>query len=278
MRKAAELEGLEAYRLLFRRYEPVSTVTKVSKLVDWLITTFSGDLMNSLTDFEGRVTSWEHEAKETLSDLIKFGVVIRGLEKRDFRDHLLINTAGTTEKTKFVKEIGIVEPTRRNTQPVPKAVKIKSSKETVHGVELTATWREIVERKLNTCKKTQTSGWSGTDDKGKGKPGKGKGQGKQDKDKGRCKLGKDKGKNKKKGRCKHHGKKGKKRFHEMEGHEDKQERQIGHENAEWTDWRSSDWSTDLWNDLACERSARLLPSTQRLKNSPIQRMEEAFQW
>ena len=62
------------------------------------------------------------------------------------------STAGTTDKTKFAKKIGNVELTRRNKQPVPKAVKIKSSKETVHRVELTATWREIAERKLNTCK------------------------------------------------------------------------------------------------------------------------------
>ena len=95
--KATESEGLEAYRLLFRRYEPVSTVTTVSKLVALLATTVSGDLMDSLTDCERRVTSWEHEAKETLSDMMKIAAVIKGLEKGDFGDHLLIITAGTTE-------------------------------------------------------------------------------------------------------------------------------------------------------------------------------------
>ena len=64
--------------------------------MDLLATTFSGDFMDSLTDFERRVTSWEHEAKETLSDLINIGVDSKGLEG-GFRDHLLINTAGTTE-------------------------------------------------------------------------------------------------------------------------------------------------------------------------------------
>ena len=79
--KAAERQGLEAYRLLHQRYEPVSTVTTVSKLVDLLATTFSGDLMDSLTaDFERRVAFWEHDAEETLSDLFKIGVVIKGLE------------------------------------------------------------------------------------------------------------------------------------------------------------------------------------------------------
>ena len=117
--KAAEPEALEAYRLLLRRNEPVSMVTTVSKLVDLLATTCNGDLNDFLTDFERRVTSWEHEAKETLSELIKIGVVIKGLEKSGFRDHFFINTAGTTELTKIVQEIANVELARRNTQPVP---------------------------------------------------------------------------------------------------------------------------------------------------------------
>ena len=39
--------------------------------------------------------------------------------KVGFRDHLLINVAGTTEWTKFVKAIENVEIGRKNTQPVP---------------------------------------------------------------------------------------------------------------------------------------------------------------
>ena len=87
--------------------------------MDLLATTFSGDLMDSGTDFERRLTSREHEAKETLSDLIKIGVVIKGLEKDVFRDRLPMNTAGTTEWTKIVKEIESVELARRNAQLVP---------------------------------------------------------------------------------------------------------------------------------------------------------------
>ena len=70
--KAAEPEGLEANRSLLQRYEPISTVTTFSKLVDLLATTFSGDFME-----KRRVASWEHDAKETLSDLINIGVVIK---------------------------------------------------------------------------------------------------------------------------------------------------------------------------------------------------------
>ena len=35
-----------------------------------------------------RDESWEHEAKETLSHLMKIGVLIKGLDKGGFRDHL----------------------------------------------------------------------------------------------------------------------------------------------------------------------------------------------
>ena len=65
---------------LLRRHEPISIVSTVSaKLVDLLATTFSGDLMDP-------VTSWEHNAKETRSDLIKIEVVIKGLDKTSFVD------------------------------------------------------------------------------------------------------------------------------------------------------------------------------------------------
>ena len=60
----------------------------------------------------------------------------------------------------------------------------------------------------------QTSGWSGTDDKTKGKPGKGKG--KQDKGKGKGEP---------------HGKKGKKGIHEIERNTNwsRKQRVDGHE-------------------------------------------------
>ena len=45
--KSAEPEVLRACRLLSQRYEPISTVTTVSKLVDLLAITFSGDLTDS---------------------------------------------------------------------------------------------------------------------------------------------------------------------------------------------------------------------------------------
>ena len=53
------------------------------------------DLVKAVTDFERRVTAWEHESKDALSNLLKIGVVIKSLEKGGFREHLLISKAGT---------------------------------------------------------------------------------------------------------------------------------------------------------------------------------------
>ena len=49
--KAAEPEGLEAYRLVLPRHEPVSTVKTVAKIVNLLATTICGELVDSLHRF-----------------------------------------------------------------------------------------------------------------------------------------------------------------------------------------------------------------------------------
>ena len=66
---------------------------------------FAGDLLDCVTDFERRVIVWESEAGEQLSDLIKIGVVVKSLEKGNFRDHLLINTSETKSWTRSAQEI-----------------------------------------------------------------------------------------------------------------------------------------------------------------------------
>ena len=145
-------------------------------------------------------------------------------------------------------------------------------------------WRETVERKPNTCNTTKQRGWSGTDDKGKDKPGTGKGKGKQDK-------GKGKGKNKNKGKGKHHGKKGKNEFHEMEGHDDAQDTQTGQHDTEYGRTRVGiTLTTGLTQTGDRGTGAQICGLTvhgnkrhdicQRhnlLKNTPIQCTEAAFQ-
>ena len=57
--------------------------------------------------------------EKQLSDVIKIGVVVNGLEKGNFRDHLLINTSGTKQWSKFSREIEAVEFARLNSRSTP---------------------------------------------------------------------------------------------------------------------------------------------------------------
>ena len=156
----AEPEGLEAYRLLLRRYQPVSTVTTVSKLVDLLATIFSGDLTDSLTDFERRVTSWEHDAncqiwsKSELSWKVWRKVVfeiICCVDQHCWHDRM-DETCERDRKRRIStkKHTACTDEFVGDGQP-----RSKVPRQTVHGVQFTVTWREIVERKLNTCKTTK---------------------------------------------------------------------------------------------------------------------------
>ena len=269
--KAAEREGLEAYRLLFRRYEPISTVTTVS---------FGGDLMDSLSDFDkhdahlGSMTRKKHCQFWSKSELSS-----KVMRKTVFEIMLLINTAGTTE-WKNVKEIENVELARRSTQLNP--------------MDLSPMDSQDQRAKARDCRKqteylqnNQTSGWSGTDDKSKGKPGTGKGKGKHYKGKSKDKPEKGKGKSKNKEKGKQHGKKGKNGFHKMEGHEDTQETQTGQEYTEWTDTSWTTLTAGLMQTVGgatgvqiCGHGSKRQDSCHRrsrLKNSPIQRTEAAFQ-
>ena len=97
--------------------------------------------MDSWTDFERDVTSWVHEAKGTLSDLIKVW------RKVIFWIMCSINTEGTTECTKFCE-------TDRKRSIITKKRTARSDGyvgdgQSRSGVEPTVTWREIVKKKKN---------------------------------------------------------------------------------------------------------------------------------
>ena len=282
--KPAEPERLEAYRFLTRRYEAVSMVTTVSKLVDLPATTCGGDLMDSLTDFERRVTSWEHEAKETLSDLIRIGVVSKVWRKVGFGIMCSSTLLARQNGRNFVKEIENVEFARRNTQPVPMDLSAMGSQN--QKFQGNCSWCGTHGHLARDCRKkteylqnNQTSGWSGTDDKTKGKPGKGKG--KQDKGKGKGKPSKSRGKGKNKERARQ----------EREGHEDRNKK---HKPVNNTQSGRTGVGITLTTGLtktgsratAAQICGLILQGSKRqdnchrrsrLKNSPIQRMEAAFQ-
>ena len=58
--------------------------------------------------------------EKQLSDLIKIGVVVNGLEKGNFRDHLLIKHVGDESNGgRFIREIEAVGLARLNSRPTP---------------------------------------------------------------------------------------------------------------------------------------------------------------
>ena len=154
--KAGEPEEFEAYRLLLRWYEPQTRATTVTKLVELLSTQFAGDLLDCVTDFERRVAVWEGEAREQLSDLIEIGVVVNGLEKGNFRDHLLISTSGTKQWSKFIREIEAVELARLNSRPTPMDLSAVGHDQQPTGFE-SCSWCGMYGHMARDCWKKQPS-------------------------------------------------------------------------------------------------------------------------
>ena len=60
--KAREPEEFEAYRLLLRQYEPQTTATTVTKLVELLSTQFAGDPLDLCA-----VEKWERNTRKPIS-------------------------------------------------------------------------------------------------------------------------------------------------------------------------------------------------------------------
>ena len=150
-----------------------------------------GDLLDSVTDFERRVSSWEQRCARKY---VRFDQHrgLKGLEEVGFRDHLLINTAGTTEWTKFVKEIENVEFSEKEHAACSDGLAGDGSQDQKFqgNCSRCGSYSHMARdcrKKAEYMQNNQTSGWSGTDDKAKGKSGMGKSEGKgkgEDKSKG----------------------------------------------------------------------------------------------
>ena len=106
VRRAGSGEGLEAWRLLVRKYEPRTKQTKVVRLLEVLNTSIQGpDILDALERFEESITEYEKEAKKTFDDDIKIGVVIRALEDGPLKEHLLLHSERCDSYTEFREEL-----------------------------------------------------------------------------------------------------------------------------------------------------------------------------
>ena len=136
-----------------------------------------------MTDFERRATLWEKEAGESISDLLKIGCVVKGLEKGTFRDHLLIATTQTKTWPEFIKEVENVNIAHEQTHRVP--MDLSDLPKSFDG---NCSWCEAYGHMARDCRKKANYM---KEQKDRGASGGGKGKGKGDKG-GKAKDGKGK--------------------------------------------------------------------------------------
>ena len=202
--KAAEPEGLEAYRLLLRRYEPVSTVTTVPELVDLLATTFSGDLMDSWTYFQRRVTSWEHEAKETVVRFDQNRSCHQRFGEGWFRESFAHQHCWHDRMDEICeRDRQHVELARRNTTACSDGF-VGDGQSGPTSSRVHRSWWATYAHMARDCRKKTENMQNKQTIKRVANPVKGKGG--QDKGNDKGKLSKGKGKSKSKGKGKQHGK------------------------------------------------------------------------
>ena len=115
-----EGEGFEAWRALVQKYEPASKASVVGKLAEILRTPFEGDLLDAITTFEIKVMICESQSRETISDCLKIGCVIAGMDQSIMREHLLLSATKCDSWSNFVREVESIEHAKKTiSAPTP---------------------------------------------------------------------------------------------------------------------------------------------------------------
>ena len=84
-------EGLEAWRALVRHHEPSTSTRHAGMLMELLAFSFEGDMMERLEQFERDVYRYEQSSKETFTDNVRVGVMLRNVPKGPLQEHLILN-------------------------------------------------------------------------------------------------------------------------------------------------------------------------------------------
>ena len=102
---AGDAEGLTAWQKLVRRFDPRS-VTRIAVMLQGLLTyDFSGDIMQKLESWERELSRFEAASHDTISDLLRVGIVLRQIEEGSLRTHLLHNAERLRVWTDFKQEV-----------------------------------------------------------------------------------------------------------------------------------------------------------------------------
>ena len=97
-------EGLEAWRLMCQRFEPVAHSRQAGMLLEILAWDFTGDVLLRMEAMERRIADYE-KAGEKLSDAIRVGIVMRQLPEGPVKQHLIMNAERLAQWHVFRNEV-----------------------------------------------------------------------------------------------------------------------------------------------------------------------------
>ena len=84
-------EGLEGYRQLSLEYEPKVQSRFVGLLMSILSSNFLGDIPAKISEFERKSKEYEQQLSQSITDDVKYGVLIMGVTNLQVKQHFLRN-------------------------------------------------------------------------------------------------------------------------------------------------------------------------------------------
>ena len=104
---AGDSEGLEAWRQLTEKYEPMRT-RFAGRLMSILSYSFQGDTTERITAWEREIATYERDSGKILDDEIKVGAVLLRLPESQLKTHLLMRVDKLKKWTDFRDEVAAI--------------------------------------------------------------------------------------------------------------------------------------------------------------------------
>ena len=156
-------EGLEGYRQLSLEYEPKVQSRFVGLLMSILSFSFDGDIPAKISEFERKIKDYEQQSSQSITDDIKYGVLIMGVTDLQVKQHLVRNAQRLDSWGKARDELLEISRTQKYLQETPQPMQLGATP-----------WK--TGKGKDTKGKDQKGKGKSKDGKGKDPKGKGKGE------------------------------------------------------------------------------------------------------
>ena len=88
---SGEGEGLEAWRTLFKHYEPRTPQTSTAKLLELMTWDFTGNLVDKIAKFHRAKARYQQAASKSFPDEIAIATLMRQIPERATKNHFVLN-------------------------------------------------------------------------------------------------------------------------------------------------------------------------------------------